>query len=49
MEVIEKIQKEISNIKWNLLNFLSDRDYLIELVGLYHGLILNNVEYNYKL
>ena len=49
MEDIEKIHKEISDIKGNILNFLSDRDYLIEIVGLYHGLTLKNVEDNYNL
>ena len=49
MEDIENIQKAISNTKGNILNFLSDRDYLIELVGFYHGLTLNNVEENDKL
>ena len=32
-----------------ILNFLFDRDYLIELVGLYHGLTFKNVENNYNL
>ena len=49
MEDIEKIQKEIFDIKGNLLNLISDRDYLIELVGLYHGLNLKNVEDHDKL
>ena len=49
MEDIEKIQKAISNIKGKFLNVLSNRDYLIELVRLYHGLTLNNVEDNDKL
>ena len=49
MEDIEKIQKAISNIKGNFFNVLSNRDYLIELVHLYHGLTLNNVEDNDKL
>ena len=43
MEDMKKIQKAISNIKGNILNLLSDRDYSIELVGLYHGLTFNNV------
>ena len=38
MEDIEKIKKEISNMKGNFLNLIFDRDYLIELVGLYHGI-----------
>ena len=49
MEDIDKIQKAIFDIKGNLLNLLFDRDYLIELVGLYHGLTLKNVEDNDKL
>ena len=28
------------------MNLISDRDYLIELVGFYHVLTLENVEYN---
>ena len=49
MEDIENIQKELSNIKGNILNLISDRDYLIDIVGLYHGLTLKNVEDNDKL
>ena len=49
MEDIEKIQKAISDIKGNILNLLSGRDYLIELVHLYCGLTLKKVEDNYKI
>ena len=49
LEDIEKIQKEISDIKGNLLKLLSDRYYLIEIVGLYHGITFKNVEDNYNL
>ena len=49
MEDIKKIQKEISDIKGNLLKLLSDRYYLIEIVGLYHGLTLKNLEDNYNI
>ena len=43
MEDTKKIQKEISNIKGNFLNLISDRDYLIELVFLFHGLTFKDV------
>ena len=49
LEDIEKIQKEISDIKGNILKLISERDYLIDIVGLYHGLTLKNVEDNDKL
>ena len=43
MDSIEKIQKEISDIKGNILNLIYNRDYLIDIVGFYHGITLNNV------
>ena len=46
MEDIEKIQRGISNIKCSFLKFLYDRCYLINLVGLYHGINSKIIEYH---
>ena len=37
MEDMEKIQKAISNTKGNISSLLSDINYLLELVEMYHG------------
>ena len=42
MEDMEKIQKSISNTKGNILSFHSDRDYLLELIEMYHGMTLKD-------
>ena len=48
IEDMEKIQKAISNTKGNILSFLSDRDYLLELVEMYRGMTLKYEEENDK-
>ena len=44
LEAMENIQKALSAIKGNFLQFIFSRDYLLELVEMYHGASLRDAE-----
>ena len=44
IEYLESLQKSMTTITGNLLHFLSDSDHLMELVKMYHGSYLREVE-----
>ena len=49
LEDMEKIQKELCNIKGNFMSFLFDRNHLIELNEWLHEAYLNNNEHIHNL
>ena len=42
MEEMEKIHKAIPNTKGNILSLIYNRDYLLDLVDMYHGVALRD-------
>ena len=46
---MEKIHKAIPNTKGNILSLIYNRDYLLDLVDMYHGVTLRDAEENENL
>ena len=49
MENMEKIHREMLDTKGNFFNLLSNIDYLIDIISLYHGITLKDENENGKL